>query len=75
MIFLKNIHGNMAFSVYLVKMVLLSHIYKYDITFLSQKERWDDISGIIEKDDTHPRKYGASSNKKIKDDKKVYSVK
>ena len=75
MIFLKNIHGNMAFSVYLVKMVLLFHIYKYDITFLSQKERWDDISGIIEKDDTHPRKYGASSNKKIKDDKKVYSVK
>ena len=44
----------MAFSVYLVKMVLLFHIYKYD---------------------THPRKYGASSNKKIKDDKKVYSVK
>ena len=38
--------------------------YKYEITLLSKKKRWsfrkntpkDDISGIIEKDDIHPRK-------------------
>ena len=35
----------------------------------------DDISGIIEKDDIYPRKYGTSSDRKIKDDKKVYSFK
>ena len=35
----------------------------------------DDISGIIEKDDTHRRKYGISSSRKIKDDKKVYFYK
>ena len=29
---------------------------------------------IIEKDDIHPRKYGISSDRIIKDDKKVYSV-
>ena len=32
----------------------------------------DDISSIIEKDDFHPRKYSISSDRKIKDDKKVY---
>ena len=30
----------------------------------------DGISGITEKDDIHPTKYGISSNRKIKDDKK-----
>ena len=35
----------------------------------------DDISGIIEKDDIRPRKYNFSSNRKIKDDKKVYLYK
>ena len=30
----------------------------------------DAISGIIEKDNIHPRKYGISSDRKIKDDKK-----
>ena len=69
----QNIHGNMVFSVYSVKMVFFS--YKYDIILLSKKERWDGISGIIEKDDVHPRKYRISSNKKIEDDKKVYLVK
>ena len=29
----------------------------------------DDIVGIIEKDDIHPRKHGISSDRKIKDDK------
>ena len=33
----------------------------------------DDISTIIEKYDIYPRKYGISSDRKIKDDKKVYS--
>ena len=31
----------------------------------------DDISGITEKDDIHPRKYGISSDRKIKDDVKI----
>ena len=30
----------------------------------------DDISGIVEKDDIHPRKYGISSDRIFKDDKK-----
>ena len=33
------------------------------------------ISGMVEKDDIYPRKYGISSDRNIKDDKKVYSVK
>ena len=32
----------------------------------------DDISSITEKDDIHPRKYGISLDRKVKDDKKVY---
>ena len=32
----------------------------------------DDIFIILEKDDIHLRKYGISSDRKIKDDKKVY---
>ena len=35
----------------------------------------DDISGIIKKDDISPWKYGISYDRKVKDDKKVYSVK
>ena len=35
----------------------------------------DTNSGIVEKDDYRTRKYVISSNRKIKDDKKVYSVK
>ena len=61
-----------------------SFSYKYDITFLSKKERWssskkyilkDDISGITEKVYIHPRKCGISSDRKTKDDKKVYFYK
>ena len=33
----------------------------------------DDICGIIEKDDIHPRKHGISSDRKIKDDKKKFT--
>ena len=36
---------------------------------------WKYISGIIERDDIHPRKHGTFSDRKDKDDKKVYSVK
>ena len=32
----------------------------------------DDMAGIIEKDDIHPRTYVISSDKKIKDNKKVH---
>ena len=35
----------------------------------------DGNSGIIVKVDIHPRKYGNSADRKIKYDKKVYSVK
>ena len=33
------------------------------------------VSDITERDYIHPRKYGISSDTKIKDNKKVYSVK
>ena len=50
----------------------ISFSCKYDISVLmifSQKNTIkDSISGIIEKDDIHPRKYGISSDRKIKDD-------
>ena len=57
--------------------------YKYDINLLSKKQMWyspknvlqDDNSGITEKSDIHHRKYGISSDRKIKDDIKVYSFK
>ena len=40
--------------------------------FFSRKNTVKDkISGIIENDDIHARKYGNSSDRKIKDDKKV----
>lgn len=32
----------------------------------------DEISGITEKNDIYPRKYGISSQKKVRGDKKVY---
>ena len=62
----------MIFSVYSVKMVFL---FPTNITLLSKKQRWSSaekyLSGVIEKDDIHPRKYDISSDRKIKDDKKV----
>ena len=54
----------MIFSVYSLSMVFLFPTNM----ILSYK---DEISGIIEKDDVHPRKYSVSSCRKIKDDKKV----
>ena len=35
----------------------------------------NDISGIIETAHIHPRKYGISCDRKIKDDRKVYLYK
>ena len=35
----------------------------------------DNISSITEKDDNYPRNYGTFSDRKIKDDKKVYFYK
>ena len=60
----QKIHGNIMFSVLYVDKGGISFSYKYEITLLSKKKRWsfrkntpkDDISGIIEKDDIHPRK-------------------
>ena len=34
-----------------------------------------DISGTVQKDDIHPRKYGIFSDRKIKDDQKAYFYK
>ena len=59
----QEIHGKMIFSVYMYK------YYKYDITLLPKKAKMiffrknalkGDISGITEKDDIHPMKYGIS---------------
>ena len=41
----------------------------------SEKKIKDGISGIIEKVDIHRRKYCISSDRKIKDNKKVYFYK
>ena len=76
MIFLKNIHGNMMFSLHSTKMVfvfptgMILHFFQK-----SKDDLFPKISGIIEKYDIHPRKCGISSDRKIKDDKKVYLVK
>ena len=77
------------FFVHLVKMVfvfpknmVLTLYQKSKYNILPKNTLKDDISSIIEKGDTHPRKYGTSSDRKInmiiqinKDDNKVYSFK
>ena len=65
----------MIFSGYFVKLVFVFSC-KYDITLLSKNQ----IRSSPEKYSVgfpvnHPRKYGISSDRKIKDDKKVYLVK
>ena len=72
----------MTFSVYLLKMAFLfptnmiwPSCQKSKDDLLPKNTLKDDISGIIEKDDIHPGKYGIFSDRKIKDDKKVYSAK
>ena len=71
----------MIFSVLLVNMVflfptnmILSFCQKSKDELLPKNTLEDDISAIIEKDDIHPRKYGISADRKIKDDRRVYSV-
>ena len=78
----QKIHRNIIFSVYSVKMVLLfptdiilSFCQKSKNNLLQKKMTWwqkqDDIFGVTKKYDIHPRKYGISSDREIKDDKKV----
>ena len=65
----QKIHG----KIYLVKMVFYYLSVKKSEMIFSRKDTLkDNIFGIIEKDDIHPRKYGISSNRKITDEKKVY---
>ena len=45
------------------------------MVFFRKNTLKDDISGIIEKYDIYPRKYGISSDENVKDDKKVYFYK
>ena len=74
-------HGNVKFSVYLAKLVfllptnILLPFCRKNKDGLLKNARKDDISCIFEKYAIHPRKYSISSDRKIKDDKKVYSVK
>ena len=84
-LFLKNMillfkkkNGNMIFSVYLVKMVF--HFTTNMILSFCQKSKDDLFPKIrlkmtFEKGNVHPRKYVFSSDRKIKDDKKVCLVK
>ena len=77
MIFLKNIYANIIFFVYSLfpTNMMLPLCQKSKDDLLSKNTLKDDISGIIKKYDIHPRKYCISSDRKIKDHEKVYSVK
>ena len=55
--------------------MILAFYQKTQDNLLPKMHFRDDISGIIEKDDIHHRKYGISSDRKTKHDKKVYSIK
>ena len=71
-------NGNMIFSVYLVKMVF--HFTTNMILSFCQKSKDDLFPKIrlkmtFEKGNVQPRKYVFSSDRKIKDDKKVCLVK
>ena len=72
----------MMFSVYSVKIVflfptnmVLPLYQKSKDNLLPKNTLKGDTSGTIEKDNIHPTKYGISSDRKIKDDKKIFSVK
>ena len=63
----QEIHGNMIFSVYFINDIILyyTQIWYYPsakakIIFSQKNTLKGDISGITEKDDIHPRKYGIS---------------
>ena len=77
-------HGNMIFSVYLVKMVSL--VSTNVILPFCQKSNDDPLPKNtlmlkttfpvpLKRNDIHRRKYGISSDRKPKRDKKVYLVK
>ena len=75
-------HGNMIFSICSVTVVfvfpthmILPFCQKSKNGLFPKNTLKDDIFGVIGKDDIHLRKYGTSSDRKIKDDKKVYLVK
>ena len=72
----------MIFSVYSVKMLflfatntMLLFCQKSKHDLLTKKRIEDDISILLKKSDIHPRTYGISSERKIKEDQRVYSVK
>ena len=75
----QKIHGKIIFSEYSVKMVCL--VFTNMILPFCRKSKGknalkDEISDIIiEKDDSHSRKYCISSDRKFKGDKKFYFYK
>ena len=54
--------------------MILRFCQKSNDDLLLKNTLTDEISDVIEKDDIHPRNYGIYSDRKIKDDEKVYSV-
>ena len=83
-IFLKEMHGNIIFYVYLVKMVSL--VSANVILPFCQKSKDDPLPKNtlllkttfpvpLKRNDIHRRKYGISSDRKPKRDKKVYLAK
>ena len=76
----QKLHGNLVFYVYSVKIpfsknMILPFFQKGTVDFFRKKKIKDDISRIIEKVEIHRRRYCISSDRKIKDDKKVYFYK
>ena len=55
--------------------MILPFCQESKVDLLPKNTLKDDISGLIEKDNIDPAKYGYSVGRKIKDDEKVYSVK
>ena len=49
-----------------------SSVIKPKMIFFRKNTLKDNISGVIEKDDVHRRKFGISFDRKIKDHKNVY---
>lgn len=76
----QKLHENLVFYVYSVKIpfsknMILPFFQKGTVDLFWKKKIKDGISGIIEKVDIHRRKYCISSDRKIKDNKKVYFYK
>ena len=75
--FLQNTSGRLLLKMVLLfrTNMILSFCLKSKNDLLTKNTHKDNISGIIEKDDIQLRKYGISSNRKIKGDEKAYLVK